>query len=126
MLSISEESFLVKVCSSCYFLQKHIAPPWSPRGDSNAQSFPSEGKALSSYATGTYTPIINLFPKIDKDAKKELTFNFQFCIILIAVCTCPLGGMVNTSPSQGEDYGFDPRSGYQLKFKECLHSFFIF
>ena len=53
--------------------------------------------------------------------------------MLVAVCkgckTCPLGGMVNTSPSQGEDYGFDPRSGYQEKYQGIVlwyYSFFYY
>jgi hypothetical protein len=32
--------------------------------------------------------------------------------------------MVNSSPFQGEDYGFDPRPGYQFPQKNTLQAFF--
>ena len=78
----------------------------------------------SPYPLGTNQKLINkILLKVNHNTLKinfflidkgfTIMYNTYCDLVKLQSQTCPLGGMVNTSPSQGEDYGFDPRSGYQ-------------
>ena len=54
------------------------------------------------------------------DIQISFMYNTYCDLIKLQSQTCPLGGMVNTSPSQGEDYGFETRRDYQYRKQKVL------